>query len=112
MPRFAPALLAAAVVLSALTGCAPRSTPTPACDGSMRTAAAFTDRDDDSRLLATLTACADTDDWLLSIQRHLGVGTVARFQRHDALVLLEVLCSERHGGPVCTDAEQRGDIEG
>lgn len=106
------ALTVAVGVAGALTACAPRSEPTASCSAAMRSAAALTDLSDDSRLLTTLAACQDEDDWLAAITRHPGPGTLQHPARSDAVELLEILCSERHGGSVCTDAEQRGDIEG
>lgn len=105
-------LLTCLTVTCSLAGCASNDVPTPGCSRSMTTAAAFTDISDDSRLLRTLTACDNFDDWLAAIKKHTGPGTITVYKREDARVLLEVLCSERHGGGVCNDAIGRGEIEG
>lgn len=107
----------AGVAVMALCSCASnsagtRSEPTQGCLDAFGTAAAVSDLNNDAELTATLAACEDVDDWVLSLQQNPGAGSLTSYTRDDALDLLGIVCAVDEGGSkLCASAAEDGLID-
>jgi hypothetical protein len=98
--KFGP--VASAVIALSLVGCTSHEIgPSEACDTAMQAAAAVTQLNNDTELLATVEACQDPDDWVSGIQHNPGAGSLTSYTRDDAISLLQSICLQSPDSRVC-----------
>ncbi|WP_217181605.1 hypothetical protein [Streptomyces sp. AC495_CC817] len=78
------------------------------CMSSMHTAAGVQELDNDTELLATLSSCSTTDEWVQALKANPGAGALTSYSTADAEEFLSMACVKAPETPVCVDAAAAG----